>query len=91
MWFPGETEKKELDLYGICDGKIAAGEVKQSARDFTEEQVRGDVEKTAPIGEDVHIMASPGKIPGDARGRAVRLCSDAGLELVIMDKADLRP
>ena len=49
------------------------------------------MEKSARIGADIHIMASPGEFTADARDLASRLCADAGLELVLMDKADLRP
>ncbi|NUP74403.1 MAG: hypothetical protein HOQ07_07120 [Sinomonas sp.] len=91
VWLQGETEKKEIDLYGICDGEIAAGEVKQSPEDFTEEQMRSDVQKSAHVGADIHIMASPGTIAASARALATRICEEAGLELVLMDKTDLRP
>jgi hypothetical protein len=91
VWFPGETQKKEIDLYGICDSKIAAGEVKQSAEDFTESQVRGDVDKTAQLGADIHIMASPGEIPHSARTLVEQLCAQRELELVLLQTADLRP
>jgi hypothetical protein len=91
VWFRGETEKKEFDLFGICDGKVAAGEVKQSAGDFDQEQVRGDVDKTARVAADIHIMASPGEIAPDALGLAARLCAEASLELIVLDKSVLRP
>jgi hypothetical protein len=89
VWFPGETEKKELDLYGILDGKVAAGEVKQTAADFNDEQVRGDVEKTASVGADIHIMAAPGQIPPESVALAEELCAQAELELVVLQAIDL--
>jgi hypothetical protein len=91
VWFPGETEKKELDLFGICDGKVAKGEVKQSAADFDEAQVRGDVEKSARAASDIHIMAAPCEIASDIIDLADQLCADAGLGLIILDRDDLRP
>lgn len=91
VWFPGETEKKELDLYGILDGKVAAGEVKQTATDFDDEQVRGDVEKTARVGADIHIMAAPGQIPSDSLALAEQLCAQAKLELLPLQAPELLP
>lgn len=91
VWFPGATQKKEFDLYGICDGKVAGGEVKQSAKDFDEDQVRGDVAKSARIGLDIHIMAAPGDIAPDVRTLTEQLCTQAGLELVLLQAVDLLP
>jgi hypothetical protein len=91
VWFETEEQKKEVDLYGICDAKVVAGEVKQSGTQFTAEQVEGDIAKSARLGVDLHIMASPGQIPRPAHILAHELCAKYGLEVLILQKAELRP
>jgi hypothetical protein len=91
VWFAGEKDKKEFDLYGIMNGKLVAGEVKQTAADFDEKQVRGDIDKSARLGVDIHVMAAPGEIDATSLDLARKLCTRAGLELMILQRAQLRP
>lgn len=71
-------------------GHHAAGEVKQPAADFDPKQVRGDIEKCARTGADIHIMVTPGQISASSLDLAHRLRTQAGLELMVLQRTGLR-
>ena len=37
------------------------------------------------------LMAAVDAVPGEAKDSATRMCKDSGLELLILEGADLRP
>jgi hypothetical protein len=81
----------EVDIFGIYGGQVLAGEVKSSGTDFTQDQLDHDIPLSARLGADVHLMAAIDTVPADARESAIRMCEEAGLELLILEGADLRP
>ncbi|MFH7340575.1 hypothetical protein [Streptomyces sp. KHY 26] len=83
--------QEEVDIFGVWDGKVLSGEVKTSASEFNEAQLRRDVALSQRLGADVHLLASVTPVTGDTRKTARELCDAAGLELEVLDQADLRP
>ncbi len=80
-----------MDIFGIWDGKVLSGEVKTSASEFDEAQIRRDVALSQRLGADIHLLASVTPVGQDVRDTARELCEAAGLELGVLDQADLRP
>lgn len=85
------AEAPEVDVFGVIDGRVAAGEVKTGAQEFTAAQVRRDIELSCRLGVDIHIMASVGQINSETRQFADVLAKRERLDLLILDSSDLRP
>ncbi|MER7042918.1 hypothetical protein [Streptomyces microflavus] len=83
--------QEEADIFGVWDGKVLSGEVKTSASEFNEAQLRRDVALSRRLGADVHLLASITPVDDAVRDAARELCDAAGLELEVLDQADLRP
>ncbi|MFJ8028844.1 hypothetical protein [Streptomyces sp. NPDC096311] len=81
----------EADVYGIRQGKVVAGESKTSPRDFDATQIEHDIDTSARIGVDIHLMASVHPIPEDTRNAAQAACEQNGIELLVLDQEHLRP
>lgn len=82
--------KAELDIVGIHKGQFIVGEVKTNPNEFSPSQIDNDIQHSASLGADMHIMASVGALPDAAQERALRLAKEQGLELMILTAADLR-
>jgi len=86
-----DGSQEEVDIFGIWDGKVLSGEVKTSASEFDEAQLRRDVALSQRLGADVYLLASVTPVGKVVRDTARELCDEAGLELEILDQTDLRP
>jgi len=91
LWFPDEDRKREVDIFGVFSGQVLGGEIKTKAAEFTLEQVQRDIEVSKRLGVDVHLMAAVDKIGEDQRSLVAQLCKDTGVELLVLDKEQLRP
>lgn len=91
LYFPGQPKSVEVDVFGVCGGKVMAGEIKTSASEFTEEQVRRDIDLSVRLRADVHILAAVDVVSERTREFARSLCGKAGIELRVLDRQDLRP
>lgn len=91
LWFPDEPNKNEIDIFGIYDGDVLAGEVKTSGTEFSEKEIRKTVDVASRIDADVLLMAAPDEIPQAATAFARSLCNPEGLELLILDRKNLLP
>ncbi|MFJ6354878.1 hypothetical protein ACIQKB_36145 [Streptomyces sp. NPDC092046] len=83
--------QEEVDIFGVWDGRVLSGEVKTSASEFDAAQLRRDVALSQRLRADVHLLASVTPVTEDVRDTARELCDAAGLELEVLDQADLRP
>ncbi|MFF4731071.1 hypothetical protein ACFY3M_38260 [Streptomyces mirabilis] len=96
-FFPGtdltfaDGHTPEVDIFGIWDENLLAGEIKTSANEFSTEQLQRDVALSKRVGADVHLLAAVNTVPKDIVDEARKLCGEAGLELVVYDKDRLRP
>ncbi|MER8236111.1 hypothetical protein [Streptomyces sp. NPDC094049] len=86
-----DGSQEEVDIFGLWDGKVVSGEVKTSASEFDEAQLRRDVTLSQRLGADVHLLASVTPVEKAVRVTAQTLCDEAGLKLEVLDQADLRP
>jgi hypothetical protein len=95
--FPGvnvtfdDGAKKEVDLFGIHDGKVIAGEVKTSAAEFDEERIRRDIELSKRLLADAHVMACTEPLEEGAIVIAREVAQEYEVDLMILDADDLRP
>jgi hypothetical protein len=70
VWFDGDKNKKEADLFGIWHGKVIVGEVKQDGigpHGFTEQQVKRDVDVAAKLDADIYLILDPPMTSCDER------------------------
>jgi len=81
----------EIDIVGLHGGKIVVGEVKSSPSDFTRRQIRRDVALSSLLGADTYLMAAVGEVGDAARQEAARVTAKAGIDLMVLDRSDLRP
>ncbi|MFD4913090.1 hypothetical protein ACFWNR_07685 [Streptomyces virginiae] len=87
-----DGEKSEVDVFGIHEGKVLAGEVKVKAAEFSKGgQIARDVELSKRLGADVHLMAATDNIDDALQSEALELCEAAGLELRVLHEPQLRP
>ncbi|MEU9547100.1 hypothetical protein [Streptomyces mirabilis] len=88
--FEGDV-KREADVFGIWQGKVIAGEIKTSPSDFDVEQIEHDVDTSARLGVDIHLIASVHPIPEETRSAVQIACEAKGIELLVLDQEQLRP
>lgn len=89
VWFTDQT-RGEADVFGLYGGRVLSGEVKTSASQFTIEQLTHDIALSTRLGVDIHLLAAVDTVSLTIREQAAELCSDAGLELLVLDKSELR-
>ena len=81
----------EVDIFGVCDGRVLAGEVKTKAADFTPTQIERDVALSRRLGADVHLLTAVDDVPDDIVASARTMCDAAGIRLIVLQREDLRP
>jgi hypothetical protein len=82
--------KREADVYGIWQGKVISGEIKTSPGDFDATQIEHDVDTSARLGVDIHLMASVHPIGEETRSAAQTACAAKGIKLLVFDQGHLR-
>ena len=75
----------EVDLYGVHEGSVVAGEAKTKAEEFTEEQIKRDIKLSAQLAADIHLMVCVEPIAETTRTFAQEYAETAGIELSIID------
>ncbi|GAA5201578.1 hypothetical protein GCM10023346_46230 [Arthrobacter gyeryongensis] len=90
LFFDAES-RNEADVVGLYGGRLAVGEVKTSASEFTTSQLTKDVEVARKLDADFYVMAAPDNVNAETRAIAERLCIEAELGLMVLDREDLRP
>lgn len=88
--FPGDVVR-EIDIAGIHGQQYIAGEVKSKAVDFTPDQLTRDFDTSARLGVDTHLLAAVDDIPTQIEESARARAEAAGLQIVILSRAELRP
>ncbi|MDQ1711879.1 MAG: hypothetical protein QOE45_1329 [Frankiaceae bacterium] len=83
--------RPEIDLFGTVDGRIAAGEVKTKACDFSDEQIERSIDLATRLDADLCVLAAVDEVPDSVHTRAVKVAGRAGVELIVLDRTDLRP
>ncbi|MGO4856256.1 hypothetical protein [Arthrobacter sp. 2MCAF14] len=97
-WFlPGvdlkfkDGTEMEADILGVYAGRFLSGEAKMSGKDFNTKQIDNDIHLAAAVGADIYVMAAPDDIPETAKAEAVEKCEASGIDLIVLDRTDLRP
>lgn len=85
-----EGTRSEVDLFGVFEGRVIAGEVKTNGNDFGREQLMRDFALTKRLGADIHVMAWLGSLPEDSRERAHATAKRHGTELCLLPLEELR-
>ncbi|MDJ0386006.1 hypothetical protein [Streptomyces sp. G-G2] len=84
--------RNEVDVFGIHEGKVLAGEVKVKAAEFSKGgQIVRDVALSRRLGADIHLMAATDIIDEDLQREARKLCERDGIELLVLHEPQLRP
>ncbi|MDE0234790.1 MAG: hypothetical protein OXM62_07260 [bacterium] len=76
----------EVDLYGVHEERVVAGEAKTKAEDFTEEQITRDIKLSTQLAADVHLMVCTEPIAETTRALAQEHANRAGIELKVIDR-----
>lgn len=74
----------EIDLFGISDGKVIAGEVKSSMIEFTQSQIERDVQLSSQLNADRHVLACTETVPKPVVDLALKLARDAGMGVMVV-------
>ncbi|MGO8957280.1 MAG: hypothetical protein ACLQFR_07920 [Streptosporangiaceae bacterium] len=88
--FADDTEA-EMDIFGISNAQVIAGEVKTKAVDFTAEQLERDARLSKRVGADIHVLACMDALPESVADDAKQIFDSLDLALLILGKDDLRP
>lgn len=88
--FP-DGDDPEVDIFGVHQARVLAGEVKTKAAAFTAEQLARDVKLSRRLRADVHLLAAIDTVSAEIETTARELCRDAGLELLVLSQPQLRP
>lgn len=90
------SERAEVDLYGTFGGRVLAGELKTRASEFHAEQTARDIELSARLDAEVHLMAVVDALPDSTvdharqRGGTDACCARRLVEPVVPDRARRR-
>ena len=83
--------KREVDLYGITGGKIVAGEAKTNPAWFNPKQLVRDIELSALLAADTHLVVSTGRVSEDTEDQARQLAEARDLDLRVLDSRHRKP
>ncbi len=85
------NEVAEVDLFGIHDGEVIAGEVKTYSGQFDKDQIERDVRLSSTLGADVHVMAtSEGQFSASQLDLATDLADSANIGLLVLEGNEIR-
>jgi hypothetical protein len=84
-----DGERRETDLFGVCDGRLVCGEVKMSSHRFTPDQIEKDINTAARLGAEIHVMAATDTIPEEAKALNAQRCKEHGIDPLILEAEQL--
>ena len=76
--------EREVDLFGIVDGTVVAGEAKTSPTGFDESDIEADVELSSALGADAHLMIAAEPMTEETIKRAKQHTRNAKLGLIFI-------
>ena len=80
---------REVDLFGTYNGTVVAGEAKTSPIGFEDAEIEADIELSAVLGADAHLMVATEEIAYETVERAHQIARDANLELILVQGQDV--
>ena len=82
--FP-DGARREVDLFGIHNGTVVAGEAKTSPTGLEKSDLESDIKLTAALGADAHLMVAIGDIAESVVVQAKQLTRVASLRLILIE------
>lgn len=79
--------RREVDLFGIHDGTVVAGEAKTSPTGLEKSDLESDIKLTAALGADAHLMVAIGDIAESVVAQAKQITDAADLGLILIEGA----
>jgi hypothetical protein len=61
-----------------------------SGDSFTDNQVEKDIDSAVRFGTDLYVIAATTPIPAQAKALAETRCAEKGIELLVLQRDDLR-
>lgn len=83
VWLADGTHR-EVDLFGVFNGVVVAGEAKTSPIGFEDSDIEADVGLSAVLGADAHLMVATEEITGQTVQRAKQITQHASLGLILV-------
>ena len=80
---------REVDLFGTYNSTVVAGEAKTSPIGFEDADIEADIELSAVLGADAHLMVATEEIAYETVERAHQIARDANLELILVQGQDV--
>ncbi|WP_415855389.1 hypothetical protein [Sinomonas sp. G460-2] len=97
-WFlPGvdftfeDRDRREADIVGLFAGRLTVGEVKTRGAEFTAEQIERDINLAQRLGAEVYVLSAPDEISEESESIARARSTDVGIQLILLNRTDLRP
>ena len=85
----GDDTLREVDLFGTHKGTVVAGEAKTSPSGFEDADIEADIELSAALGADAHLMVATEEIAHETVEHAHQIASDANLGLILVQGQDV--
>ena len=85
----GDDTLREVDLFGTYNGTVVAGEAKTSPTGLEDTDIAADIELSAALGADAHLMVATEEIAHETVERAHQIARDANLELILVQGQDV--
>ncbi len=79
----------EVDIFGVHNSMVIAGEAKTSATEFDDTSLARDVELSRRLGADMHVLVCADKIPPSVARAAALLAAEANLELLLLGPSEV--
>ncbi|MFT3855710.1 MAG: hypothetical protein QM733_23725 [Ilumatobacteraceae bacterium] len=88
---PGvELDGSEVDLFGVLNGELIAGEVKHSAGAFTTDQINRDLAVSSRLGAAMHVAGCADQLPADLVEQIASVAASVEIGLVVCDPTGVR-
>lgn len=85
----GDDTLREVDLFGTHKGTVVAGEAKTSPTGFEDADLEADIELSAALGADAHLMVATEEIAHETLERVHQIARDANLGLILVQGQDV--
>ena len=85
----GDDTLREVDLFGTHNSQVVAGEAKTSPTGFEDADIEADIELSAALGADAHLMVATEEIAHETVERAHKIACDTNLKLILVQGQDV--
>ena len=85
-----DSSQREIDLFGARGGIVVAGEAKTDPKGFIVDNIAREVELSARLGADAHLMAAMDAIAKAATNKAAQCTAERGIGLIVIEGENMR-